>query len=183
MALLREDVFGEQDEKTFLNLVQNSLSMRNVKLTFEKIEEKYGWVYIKAKIDNYEFLIKYSSYMTDTADLMEFLASVCDLKEAKAFVFDNEGSYPIIYIQPTVNENIRFMFTHDYDLFLKNIDYDFSQYKVECDIIVNKKEFLQNFYKILYPFTCDYQTDENSDVIFKPEKAKNYLKKIKEYLV
>ena len=57
MALLREDVFGEQDEKTFLNIVQNSLSMRNVKLTFEKIEEKYGWVYIKAKIDNYEFSI------------------------------------------------------------------------------------------------------------------------------
>ena len=183
MALLREDVFCEQDEKTFSNLVQNSLSMRNVKLTFEKIEEKYGWVYIKAKIDNYEFSIKYSSYMTDTADFTEFLSDVCVLKEAKAFVFDNEGSFPIICIQPVDKDNIRFFFAHDYDLFLKNIDYDFSNYKVECDVIINKKEFLQNFYKILYPFTCDYKTDENSNVIFKPEKAKTYLKKIKEYLI
>lgn len=182
MPLLDNYVFSEQDENSLQNLINKSTPKTDSKLIFGQIEEKYGWVNIKVKTDDYEFAIKYSSYMTDTADFAEFLANICDLKETKAFVFDYEGSYPIICIQPVDKDNIRFFFANDYDLFLKDIDYDFSQYKVECDIIVNKKEFLQNFYNILYPFTCDYKTDKNSDVIFEPEKAKTYLKKIKKYL-
>lgn len=182
MPLLDNYVFSEQDEKSLQNLIKKSTPKTDSKLIFGQIEEKYGWVNIKVKTDDYEFAIKYSSYMTDTADFAEFLINVCNLRETKAFVFDYEGSYPIICIQPVDKDNIRFFFAHDYDLFLKDIDYDFSQYKVECDIIVNKKEFLQNFYNILFPFTCDYKTDKNSDVIFEPEKAKNYLNKIKKYM-
>ena len=122
MPLLDNYVFSEQDEKSLQNLIKKSTPKTDSKLIFEQIEEKHGWVYIKAQIDNYKFSINYSSYMTDIADFAEFLANICDLKETKAFVFDYEGSYPIICIQPVDKDNIRFFFANDYDLFLKDID-------------------------------------------------------------
>ncbi|MBO7671785.1 hypothetical protein J6S88_00075 [bacterium] len=136
---------GAEEEKEILELTHISLPDTNSKLSFEKIEEKVGWININAKINESEFVIAYSSCMFDTSALIEFFADIITTTEDIVLFLDNEGSYPIFYAEPFDNDNIRFLFAHDYELFT-NTDIDdlksgksyTPKYKCECGHLLKK---------------------------------------------
>ena len=180
--------FDTEEEKEIIELVKKSKPSTNSKLSVAEITENAGWIYITAKINDSEISINHSSYVSDSSYLIEFFEKIIHLKEELVLVLDYEGSNPILYAAPIDENNVRFLFAHDYNLFLNDdIDeYKISDYTIECDIIIDKKELLENFYKILYPFTVNYNIKEaregHYDDVFNLEKGKKYLKTIKEYL-
>ena len=116
-----------------------------------------------------------------------YYSRIDEIEDIALFI-DNEGSWPILYLTQTDEDSVWFLFAHDYDLFMNdNIDeYTTKDYKIECDVIINKKELLKNFYDILYPFTRNYDMEEakkgHYDDIFNLENGKKYLNQIKKYL-
>ena len=110
----------ENDEQLILKLINNSSISSNSTFTILKIEEKCGWAYISVKNYEYEFSINYSSCMFDLSNLIEFLAEIINLKEDIALYLDYEGSYPLIYAKEIDDNKIRFIFAHDYELFLND---------------------------------------------------------------
>ena len=144
-----------------------------------------AWSFVSK--DKKKFYIQYSTVMTDTFDLIQFLAEIINLKDDIAFFPDNEGSLPLLYVKSIDEKNIRFIFAHDYELyasFANNIidDYDLNLYKIECDILIDKKIFLKEFYKILSPFVNNYNLKEVYAQTFNIKKAKMYMDKISDYL-
>ncbi len=174
----------KNDEQLILKLVKNSIVSPNSVLKAMKIEEKCGWAYISVKNDEYEFSINYSSCMFDLSNLIEFLAEIINLKEDIALYLDYEGSEPLLYAKEIDDNKIRFIFAHDYELFLNDdIDnYDVSSYKIECDIIIDKKNLLEQFYNILLPFVENYDLKESYYPEINLKKCKKYLNIIKNYL-
>lgn len=179
----------EEEKQEIKDLVNKSCPIQNTKLSFIKMEEEAGWTRITVKFNDGEFLIKYSSYMFDASVLSQFIAKIIDIKEEIVLFLDYEGSWPLLYINP-IDDDVRFLFAHDYNLFL-NDDYDIDEYTIrdytiECDTVVNKKELLKNFYDILYPFTINYDIiaaqKGHYDDVFNIENGKKYLSKIKAYL-
>ena len=167
-----------------MDLIEKSSPSTNSNLSFINIKERVGWVCITVKNDTSEFLIKYSSCMFDTSCLVRFFEKLISLKEKTVLVLDNEGSLPILYAEPIDNNNVRFIFAHDYNLFLNDdIDeYTIRDYKIECDAIINKKELLKTFYNILYSFTENYNLKDAYNPEFKIEVSKKYLNKINSYI-
>lgn len=179
--------FDTEEEKEIIDLIKNSNPNCNATLSFVEIKEKAGWIYITVKTDDSEFSINHSSYISDTSCLIKFFEEIINLKEEIVLALDYEGSNPILYVAP-IDNNIRFLFAHDYNLFLNDdIDeYKISDYTIECDVVVNKKELLKNFYDIMYPFTINYDIKEarkgHYEDVFNIENGKKYLNQIKEYL-
>ncbi len=183
-TMMSETEGSEDDKKEIKNLIDKSTPSSDSKFCLTKIEDEAGWTYITANNKESEFLIKYSSCMFDTSILIKFFAKIIDCKEDAAVIIDYEGSEPIFYVTP-VNENkIRLIYAHDYDLFLNDDvnEYNRSDYKIECDIIIDKKEILENFYNIFYPFTINYNLEKAYEPMFNLEKGKKYLNEIKAYL-
>lgn len=183
-TMMSETEGSEDDKKEIKNLIDKSTPSSDSKFCLTKIEDEAGWTYITAKNKESEFLIKYSSCMFDTSILIKFFTKIIDCKEDAAVIIDYEGSEPIFYVAP-VNENeIRLIYAHDYDLFLNDDvnEYNRSDYKIECDIIIDKKEILENFYNIFYPFTINYNLEKAYEPMFNLEKGKKYLNEIKAYL-
>lgn len=170
-------------EENILNFVSKSTAKANSKLQFVKIEENIGWVNITAKTDDSEFPIKYSSCLFDTSDLINFFMKLTDLEKNIAIFLDREGSYPMLYAEKIDNNTLRFMFAHDYETFMNDETEDIciQSYKIECDIIIDKRTLLKEFYDILYPFTMHYNPEEAYFPEFDIEKAKKYLNKINEF--
>ena len=180
--------FDNNEEKEVAKLVKTSEPSTNSKISQIKIEEKADWIYIKGKINESEFSINQSAYVSDISFLIKFFEEIIELKEEIVLVLDYEGSNPILYSEPVYKNNVRILFAHDYDLFLKdNIDdYKISDYKIVFDIIINKKELIKNFYDVLYTFTMHYdikkaQKRHYGDV-FNIGNGKKYLNRIKTYL-
>lgn len=149
---------SSEEEKEIEELVKTSKPSANSKFSLTEIKEQSGWIDIKAKINDSKFSINHSAYVWDTSILIKFFKEIIELKEEIALMIDYEGSYPILYSAPVDENKVRFLFAHDYDLFLKdNIDdYKISDYKIVFDIIINKKELIKNFYDVLYTFTMHY---------------------------
>lgn len=180
--------FDTEQEQEISELIKKSNPCTGSKLSLIKIEEKAGWIYITAKVNDYEFSINQSSYVSDTSYLIKFFEEIIELKEELTLALDYEGSNPILYASPVDNNNVRFLFAHDYNLFLNDDigEYKISDYTIDCDIIIDKKELIEKFYNILAPFTVNYNTQEaregHYDDVFNLENAKQYLNQIKKYL-
>lgn len=179
---------SSEEEKEIEELVQTSKPSANSKFSLTEIKEQAGWIYIKAKINDSKFSINHSAYVSDTSILIKFFKEIIELKEEIALMIDYEGSDPILYSAPVDENKVRFLFAHDYDLFLNDDvdDYKITDYKIECDIIIDKKELIKKFYDILYPFTINYNIKAASkghyDDVFNIENGKKYLNEIKIYL-
>lgn len=176
--------FDSEEESEIIDLVKKTKPTFNSKLSVTKIKEDSGWAYITSKINDSEFSIKYSSCMFDTSYLIRFFAEIIALEKELVLVLDYEGSDPILYAEPIDENNVRFIFTHDYNLFLNNNigEYKISDYKIECDIVINKKELLKKFYNILYPFTMNYNLEKSYHPEFDIKNGKKYLKEIEAYI-
>ena len=179
---------GYYKQKEILELVEKSTPEENTTFSVLNITEKAGWVDIVLKNNEKEFSIKYSSVMTDSADLFLFLIHLINLKEDIALVLDNEGSDPLIYGKP-IDNKIRFLFAHDYELyhsFLKGEinDYELNNYKIECDILIEPTIILKEFYKILSPYVENYEYNASDEYgcEFNVNKAKKILNMIKPYI-
>ncbi len=175
------------EEKDVIGLISKSKPNADSKLSLLKISDKNGWVDILAKINDLNFSICYSSCMFDTAILIKYLAELINSNEEIVLVFDNEGSNPIFYSKPINKDTIRFVFASDYELYSACCndeidDYNLTDFKIECDIIVNKKDLLKEFYNILYPFTMNYNLKRAYYPEFDIENGKKYLSKIAEFL-
>ena len=72
--------------------------------------------------------------MTETIDLIQFLAEIIKLKNDIAFFLDNEGSLPLLYAKSIDEKNIRFIFAHDYELYASFANNDIDDY----DLIYTK---------------------------------------------
>ena len=179
---------SREEEKEIEELVKTSKPSANSKFSLTEIKEQSGWIDIKAKINDSKFSINHSAYVWDTSILIKFFKEIIELKEEIALMIDYEGSDPILYSTPVDENKVRFLFAHDYDLFLNDDvdDYKITDYKIECDIIIDKKELIKKFYDILYPFTINYNIKEASkghyDDVFNIENGKKYLNEIKIYL-
>ena len=174
-------------ENEIIDFVNQSKPNQYSNFSVLTIKEQNGWIYIDLEKDKKKFYIQYSTVMTDTFDLIQFLAEIINLKDDIAFFPDNEGSLPLLYVKSIDEKNIRFIFAHDYELyasFANNIidDYDLNLYKIECDILIDKKIFLKEFYKILSPFVNNYNLKEVYAQTFNIKKAKMYMDKISDYL-
>ena len=141
------DVYDEAEVNAFINKSTPQKSNFNI-LSFER---KCGWVYIKVQANNKEFSINYSSYMTDEKELAKFLKETFEQNNEALIFLDYEGSDPLIYLCPKENNEIRFLFAHDYELFLDdNIDdYSIREYKIECDVVLDKKMLSKEFLKMI----------------------------------
>ena len=179
---------SSEEEKEIEELVKKSKPNANPKFSLIKIEEHAGWIYIRANINDSKFSINHSACVSDTSILIKFFKEIIKLKEEIVLMIDYEGSDPILYSAPVDENKVRFLFAHDYDLFLNDDidDYKITDYKIECDIIIDKKELIKNFYDILYPFTINYNVKEarkgHYDDVFNIENGKKYLNEIKTYL-
>ncbi len=111
-------------------------------------------------------------------------AKIVNLKDEIVIFLDYEGSYPMLYAKKTDKDTVRFIFAHDYILFKNDENDDNCRplYKIECDILIDKKELLEKFYNILNPFIMNYDEKFAYDNYFDIKKAKKYLKKIKTFL-
>jgi len=173
MKIIGEECIGTQDD--ILKLINKPKPSFGADLQIIKIEENVGWICITGKLGKSEFWIKYSSCMFDTAILAEFFSEIIKLKQDITLFLDNEGSFPLLYAKEINNDIVRFIFAHDYILFEneENDDDCLPLYKVECDIIIDKKTLLKEFYDILYPFTMNYNLKEAYYTEFNIEKGKN----------
>ena len=167
------------NESEIVDFINNLKPKNEAEFKVEKLKHKSGWVYISAKNDEKEFSINYSAAVFDTADLIQFFGETVKSQEKSAIFLDYEGSNPLLYIEPISEDKVRFLFAHDYDLFLNdNIDnYSLNDYKIECDIVIDTKILLSEFYNVLIQYIQDKKYEE-----FNTKKAKKYKNIIKEYI-
>ena len=183
------NIIGEfyDTEKDLFNLVSGSKANLNQHFQVLSIEENAGWAQIFLKLNDSVININYSSCMFDLSILTEFLFKIIDLKEELILVFDNEGCNPLFYVEPNNTETIRLIFASDYELFNAFCkgeieDYNLTDFRIDCDTIINKKILLEEFYKILYPFIVNYNFKEAYEPTFNQTKGLKYLTKIKKFL-
>ena len=184
---ITRDMLRYYEKEELARLINKSEPVTGSNISILKISEKYGWVDILIKNNNSCFSVKYSSFMFDVSDLIEYLAELIDLKDEALVVFDNEGSDPLFYSKPISDDIIRFLFASDYriyDLFDKDKieDYDLTDFDIEFDVLVDKKRLLNDFYNVLYFYIANYELDEFDLSEINIEKSKKYLNKIAEYL-
>lgn len=182
-------IFGKfYDEKEdIITLISKSEPITDFKFSILKFKDKYGWASILVKINKLKFSIKYSSCMFDTAYLIEYLSELINLKEEAVLVLDNEGSDPIFYAKPVNDDTIRFVFASDYKLFdsfcMDEIDdYNLTDFYIECDILINKKVLLKEFYNILYSHIKTYDSKKAEYQEFNIQKGKKCLNEIAMFL-
>lgn len=174
-------------KEDIITLINKSEPITDFKFSVLKFKNKYGWASILVKINKLKFLIKYSSCMYDTANLIEYFSELVDLKEEIVLVLDNEGSDPIFYAKPINDDTIRFLFASDYKLFdsfcMDEIDdYNLTDFYIECDILINKKVLLKEFYNIFYSYIKKYEFKRSNYEDFNVQKGKKYLNKIATFL-
>lgn len=182
-------IFGEffENKNDLYEVINVSTPTLSKNFHVIKIEEKYGWAWIVVQNNESEFEIRYSSCMFDASILIKFLAKIINLEDDAILGFDNEGSSPILYAKTIDNDNIRLIFMSDYEIYNAFCndevdDYKLTDFKIECDLIINKKYLLEEFYNILYPFTNSYNFEESYYPEFNLENGKKYLNQIKKYI-
>ncbi len=96
----------------------------------------------------------------DLSDLVIFFENIINLEDASAIYLENEEiSNPLLYVSPIDNQKIRFLVAdgkrvHDLwkddkisddELDSKGLTY----YDIRCDVIVEKKKLLKEFYRAI----------------------------------
>ena len=144
------------------------------KLIFKSFSEMAGWVYVKGNVNKAEFSINYSSAVFDTLDFIQFFAELIKLEDDISIILDYEGSDPLLYARKEDKNTLRFIFAHDYELYADDSidDYSLLAYKIEFDILINKKDLLKEFYIILHPYLKNYNSSYTDFTDFNLKKAK-----------
>ena len=95
-------VFDDSEEtiQNFKDLMNKSNPDFDAKFSFIKMQEKAGRAHISAKINDDEFLIKYSSYVFDASVLIGFSAGMIDMKEyMPLFLFSAGTKAPLTFLK------------------------------------------------------------------------------------
>lgn len=92
-------IIGENfdTEENILKLISKSTPSADAKITFTNLSEMAGWVYVKGKVNESEFNIHFSSWVSDTSIFIHFFKELVNLKDEITLFLDNEGSYPLLY--------------------------------------------------------------------------------------
>ena len=141
-------------EKKILAFVETSKSVVESNFKVISAEETHDWIYIKVQNNEKVFSVKFSNLMFDVSKLIKCFEEIICKDEEIAIFLDYEGSYPLIYLKPISDGKIRFLFAHDYDLFLRDDidDYSLNDYKIECDVVLDRETLLKEFLKALNGF-------------------------------
>lgn len=189
MNLIRE-FYPETDIKQFINLSTPAI---NYNFQLYKGEEDAGWVnfYFKYNESEFEVLITLAAY--DLTDIVLFFENIINLKEETAVFLENEMiSEPLLYASPVDNQKIRFLVSDgkrinqlweedeisDEELDSKRLfDYD-----IRCDIIIDKKILLKQFYRAIKNIinTCEIYEEQIYDINY--AQWKDNLKNIVNYI-
>lgn len=177
------DAFIDTEEKIY-KLINKSKPSSDYIFTVDNLEETAGWVYITGKINESKYSVNYSSAIFEHSFVIKFFTKLINIKDEIVIFLDYEGSYPMLYAKKTDNNTLRFIFAHDYILFKndENDDECLPLYKIECDILIDKKELLEKFYNIFYPHIIYLDKNSSYDNKYDTKKSKKYLKLIKDYL-
>lgn len=147
-------------ENETIQFIDKSTPTENNDLQLYKGEEDAGWVklYFKYNGSKFEILITLAAY--DLSDLVIFFENIINLEDASAIYLENEEiSNPLLYVSPIDNQKIRFLVAdgkrvHDLwkddkisddELDSKGLTY----YDIRCDVIVEKKKLLKEFYRAI----------------------------------
>lgn len=174
-------LYEENEVRDFVN---KSTPVENVDFKVLNFKEDAGWVYINCKCGDSDFLIHYSSAVMGLLSLIRFFQRIIKLKDDVVLFLDNEGSDPMLYAKIMDDNKVRFIFAQDYELYKKFVDdeiedWELEDYKIECDIIVDKKDLIREFYEILK----DYNFKAYAESLYIDIKnCKQNLKKIKNFL-
>ena len=173
----------DKEKENILKLIGKSEPKNCSNLQVE-LDQCAGWSSIKVQTENAEFFIKYSDYTTIVSAFIEFLAEIINSQDDLAVILDYEGSNPVIYVKNIDETNVRFLFAHDYNLFLNDDidDYCFFDYDILCDIRIEKKKLLRVFYNIYYPITINFNPEDDKFSEFDKENAIKHLKKVEQFL-
>ena len=147
-------------ENETIQFIDKSTPTENNDLQLYKGEEDAGWVklYFKYNGSKFEILITLAAY--DLSDLVIFFENIINLEDASAIYLEiEEISNPLLYVSPIDNQKIRFLVAdgkrvHDLwkddkisddELDSKGLTY----YDIRCDVIVEKKKLLKEFYRAI----------------------------------
>ena len=179
-------------EKDIMQFIKTSIPSTNSNLRLCKGEEDAGWVkfYFKDNKSEFEVLVTLAAY--DLTELLIFLENIINLKEETAVFLENETiSEPLLFVSPIDNLKIRFLVADgkrvhdlwkqdkisDEELDSKGI-YD---YDIRCDVIIEKKTLLKEFYRAIKNIinTCTIYENQIYDINY--INWKNNLKNIISY--
>lgn len=146
--------------------VSNLTPVENADFKLEKGKEHAGWVYIYFKNNDIIFSVCLSLAVGDLTELVEFFENLIDLQDEMALILDDEMiSEALLYASPVDNEKIRFLIADGHEIHTKwnndllgDRDPELSDYEIKCDVILNKKKLLKEFYSAIKNIinTCEH---------------------------
>lgn len=180
-------------EKDIMQFIKTSVPSENSDLRLYKAEEDAGWVtfYFKNNKIEFEVLITLAAY--DLTDLIIFLENIINLKEEAVIFLENELiSEPLLYVSPIDNLKIRFLVADgkrvhdlwkqdnisDEELDSKRLQY----YDIRCDVIIEKKTLLKEFYRAIKNIINTCTIDQNQIYDINYINWKDNLKNIINYI-
>lgn len=191
MNLIRA-FYPETDVKQF---VKQSTPTTNYSFQLYKGEEDAGWVNFYFKYNESEFTVLITLAGYDLTDIVTFFESLTNLQEDIAVFLENELiSEPLLYACPIDNQKIRFFVADGkrvHDLWKEDKISDeeldskgLFDYDVRCDIVIDKKTLLKQFYKAIKNIinTCEIYEEHIYDINYLcwRDNLKNIVKYIEE---
>lgn len=178
--------FPENEIKQFIN---KSTPSENSNLQLFRSKEDAGWVYFYFKNNGSDFRILITLVTSDLSDIVSFFENIINLKEDTAVFLDNElVSTPLLYVSPVDNEKIRFLVADEErintlfedDKFNEDDSKGIFDYDVKCDVIVEKKKLLKEFYRAIKNIINNCVIDEFYNINYTnwKDKLKNIIKYI-----
>ena len=182
--------YSEEEINQFVHKSEPNL---NGKLELYKGEEDAGWVKLYFKYNETDFNVLITLATSDLTDVVVFFESIINLKEETAVFLDNELiSTPLLYASPVDEQKIRFLVAdrqrvHDlwHEGKISDEEYDSKGifgYDIRCDVIVEKKKLLKEFYRAIKNIikTCRTYEDHIYDINY--TQWKDNLRNIINYL-
>ena len=163
--------FSEEETTEF---IKKSAPYKNADFRLYKGEEDAGWVNFYFKYNESEFSVFTTLATSDLSDIVAFFENIIDLKEETAIFLDDEMvSIPLLYAAPVDNQKIRFLIAdceraHNLSKEGKMEDdyWNLCHYDIKCDVIVEKKKLLKEFYRAIKNVinTCETYEEHIYDI-------------------
>lgn len=160
-------------------------------MCLDKIEGNIEWgtfFFDFKSIEGNEFSISLDA-CSDISQILEMFVSLINNETKHIEDIEDEGYNSVFYTECLENEKIRFFIANVAELyrsFCKNEidDYSYKDAEINLDIIINKKTFIEQFYKKLSPLINNLD-----DIDFIPygngievERCKTLIPIIKQYV-
>ena len=118
--------------------------------------------YIEAPTNN-DFYFYLDSSLSDIEQIFEFLESIANIKNEIGMVISSDGPEVTLYAKPIDEYKIRLFMVDTceaYDKFVKDIikTYSYSEAKILCDIVIDKRILIKQFFEKLEVLFEDYET-------------------------